>query len=72
MQAILNADPADATAKPVPYTGVQFVAIDEFQDIGTQVGQFISGALAGDMSVDEALAQSQRAADRAMRQAGYY
>ena len=72
LQAILNADPADATAKPVPYTGVQFVAIDEFQDIGTQVGQFISGALAGDMSVDEALAQSQRAADRAMRQAGYY
>ena len=72
LQAIENADPNNPTAKPVPYTGVQFAAIDEFQSIGAEVGQLVAGALAGDMSVDEALAQGQRAADRAMRQAGYY
>ena len=72
LQAIENADPKNPTAKPVPYTGVQFAAIDEFQSIGAEVGQLISGALAGDMSVEEALEQGQRAADRAMRQAGYY
>ena len=33
--------------KPVPYVGVQFVAIPEFQGIGTTVGQQFSAALAG-------------------------
>ncbi len=30
-------------AQPRPYTGAQFVAIPEFQGIGTQVGQTIAG-----------------------------
>jgi len=33
--AIFSVDPADPTRDPVPYTGVQFVAIPEFQGIGT-------------------------------------
>ena len=45
--------------KPVPYTGVQFVAIPEFQGIATDVGQDFSAALAGTMSVDDALAKAQ-------------
>ena len=45
--------------KPVPYTGVQFVAIPEFQGIGETVGQDFSAALAGTMSVDDALAKAQ-------------
>ena len=28
---------------PVPYTGIQYVAIPEFQAMGTQVGQSIGG-----------------------------
>jgi sorbitol/mannitol transport system substrate-binding protein len=55
----------------VPYTGIQFVGIPEFQSIGTQVGQNISGTLAGKMSVDQALKESQTAAERAVKQAGY-
>jgi len=35
------------------------------------VGQSISGALAGQMSVDQALTGGNAAADRAVRQAGY-
>lgn len=70
-QAILSADPTNATAKPVPYTGVQFVAIPEFQGIGTQVGQAVAAALAGQMTVDQALASAQAATERTMRQAGY-
>jgi len=69
--AIKTADPMHPTAKPVPYTGVQFVGIHEFQSFGTVVGQSISGALAGQMSVDQALAAGNAAADRAVRQAGY-
>ena len=69
--SILAADPSDATLNPVPYTGVQFVAIPEFQGIGNYVGQQISAALAGQQSVDQALANSQQFALREMTKAGY-
>ena len=55
----------------MPYTGVQFVAIPEFQGIGTQVGQSIAAALAGQSTVAEALGSAQEATVRTMQQAGY-
>jgi sorbitol/mannitol transport system substrate-binding protein len=71
LKAIESADPNSPTAKPVPYTGIQFVGIPEFQSFGTIVGQDISGALAGQMSVDQALAAGNAAANRSVIQAGY-
>ena len=47
LDSINAADPTHPTVKPVPYTGVQFVAIPEFQGIATKVGQIFSAALAG-------------------------
>ena len=72
LKAINSANPNDSTLKPSPYVGVQFAAIPEFQAIGTTAGQMISGALAGSMTVDEALKSANTSADRQMRQAGYY
>ncbi|MAM11992.1 MAG: sugar ABC transporter substrate-binding protein [Rhizobiaceae bacterium] len=69
--AIFSVDPADPTRDPVPYTGVQFVAIPEFQGIGNYVGQQVAAALAGQLSVDQALANSQQFALREMTRAGY-
>ncbi|MFK8035719.1 MAG: sugar ABC transporter substrate-binding protein [Hyphomicrobiales bacterium] len=71
VDAILSVDPADATLLPTPYTGVQFVAIPEFQGIGNYVGQQVAAALAGQSSVEEALANSQAFAVREMTKAGY-
>lgn len=71
VEAILSVDPADPTMKPVPYTGVQFVAIEEFQGIGNYVGQQVAAALAGQSTVEEALANSQQFAVREMTKAGY-
>ena len=51
----------------MPYTGGQFVAIPEFQSIGTTVGQLFSAVIAGQSSVDDALAQAQSATEREMR-----
>ncbi|MDB2389741.1 extracellular solute-binding protein [Alphaproteobacteria bacterium] len=70
--AIFSVDPADPSLLPVPYTGVQFVAIPEFQGIGNYVGQQISAALAGQQSVETALENSQNFAKREMTKAGYY
>ena len=60
LAAMQGADQKNPAAQPVPYTGVQFLAIPEFQDLGTRVSQQISAAIAGRQSVDRALEQSQR------------
>lgn len=71
LDSINSADPTKPTVKPVPYVGVQFVAIPEFQGIGTTVGQIFSAALAGQTSVDDALNQAQQVTTREMTKAGY-
>ncbi len=71
-KAIDSANPNDSTLPKSPYVGVQFAAIPEFQAIGIAVGQQMSSALSGKVSVDEALKASQTAADREMRKGGYY
>jgi sorbitol/mannitol transport system substrate-binding protein len=71
IDSILTADPNNPTVDPVPYTGVQFVAIPEFQALGTAVGQQFAAALAGQITVDAALAAAQTLTDREMRRGGY-
>jgi sorbitol/mannitol transport system substrate-binding protein len=70
--AIDSANPNDSTLPKSPYVGVQFAAIPEFQAIGISVGQQMSAALAGKVTVDAALKTSQAAAEREMKKAGYY
>ena len=70
LKAMQTADPTNPAIRPVPYTGVQFVGIPEFQSFGTVVGQNVAGALAGKMTVDAALKASQAAANKAVKQAG--
>lgn len=71
LKSIQAADPLHPTVQPVPYTGVQFVAIPEFQGIGTAVGQAFSAALAGQTTADQALQTAQTLATREMTKAGY-
>ena len=71
LDSINAADPTHPTVDPVPYTGVQFVAIPEFQGLGTAVGQQLSAALAGTTSPGDALAAAQDLTVREMTKAGY-
>ncbi|WP_446719300.1 ABC transporter substrate-binding protein [Herbaspirillum sp. WKF16] len=71
LDAIQTADANNPTVKPVPYTGVQFATIPEFQSIGTVTGQAIAGALAGKTTSDAALDAAQAQAVRMMRQGRY-
>ncbi len=71
LESINAADPTKPTVDEVPYVGVQFVAIPEFQGIGTAVGQQFSAALAGTTSADDALAAAQAFTTREMTKAGY-
>ncbi len=71
LDSINTANYNKSSIKPIPYKGIQFVNIPEFEGLGTQVGQLVAGALAGNLTVDQALQKSQTDALNVMRQAGY-
>ncbi len=71
LDSINAADPTNPTVQPVPYVGVQFVAIPEFQGIATATGQEFSAALAGQKTAAEALAAAQELTTTEMTAAGY-
>jgi sorbitol/mannitol transport system substrate-binding protein len=61
--AISSADPRNPGVQPRPAIGIQFVDIPEFTDLGTQVSQYVSSSIAGQMTVEDALKRGQRLAD---------
>ncbi|PXY25950.1 sugar ABC transporter substrate-binding protein [Prauserella coralliicola] len=63
LDGIRDASQDKTMTEPVPYPGIQFVGIPEFQDLGTRVSQQLSAAIAGQKSVDEALEQAQEYAE---------
>ena len=71
LDSINAANPNKPTVDPVPYVGIQFASIPEWQGIGTAIGQQFSAALAGQMSAKQALENAQSLAEREMRRAGY-
>lgn len=71
LESINAANPVKPSVDPVPYVGVQFVAIPEFQGIGDEVGKQFAKALEGSVSVDAALASAQALTEREMRKADY-
>ncbi|MEV6013357.1 sugar ABC transporter substrate-binding protein [Streptomyces sp. NPDC051976] len=62
--AIDATDPANPGVQPRPAPGIQFVGIPEFTNLGTQVSQQISSAIAGQTSVDKALKSGQSLAQK--------
>jgi sorbitol/mannitol transport system substrate-binding protein len=70
LDALKTIDPNKATKEPVPYTGIQYVQIPEFQDLGTSVSQQFAAVLAGNQSVEDALKTAQSEA-QAVADDGY-
>jgi sorbitol/mannitol transport system substrate-binding protein len=64
IQSIDGTDPTHPTVNPVPYVGIQYVDIPQFESLGVTVGQQIAGAIAGTESVSQALTASQAAASQ--------
>jgi sorbitol/mannitol transport system substrate-binding protein len=71
LDSINAADPNNPTVLPVPYVGIQFVAIPEFAGMATEVSQEFSAAYAGQQTVEEALAKAQAITNETMEAAGY-
>ena len=58
LDSINTATPDHPTLNPVPYHGVQYVGIPQFEAVGEQVSTLISAAVAGKMTVSQALQQA--------------
>ncbi len=71
LRSINAADPNNPTLEPVPYVGIQFVAIPEWAGIGTQAGQEFSAMVAGQQTPEQALARAQALVTDEMEAAGY-
>jgi len=71
LESIQSVDYDEPAVDPVPYVGAQYVAIPEFQSLGTEVSQQIASAISGDKSVEEAMKEAQRLAEEAAEEGGY-
>ncbi len=58
LDSINTATPDHPTLQPVPYHGVQYVGIPQFESAGQQVSELMSAVVAGKMTVSQALQQS--------------
>jgi sorbitol/mannitol transport system substrate-binding protein len=63
LDEINSVDVNNPGVSPRPYSGVQYVGIPEFQDLGTKVSAEITAAIAGQETVDEALKKGQALAE---------
>jgi sorbitol/mannitol transport system substrate-binding protein len=72
VDSLNTVDPLHATAyDDTPYTGIQFVQIPEFQDLGTKCTQEFAGAISGSQTADEAIAKCQTYAEDVAVAGGY-
>jgi sorbitol/mannitol transport system substrate-binding protein len=59
------------TVDPVPYQGLQYIAIPEFTDLGDSMTEWLAAYIVGDMTLDEAIRRTQDAFDQAAVDGGY-
>jgi sorbitol/mannitol transport system substrate-binding protein len=65
LEVMSAVNPKQPGLNPQPWVGIQYVAIPEFQDVGNQVAQLVADALAGRITVQEALDKGQKIAQKA-------
>jgi sorbitol/mannitol transport system substrate-binding protein len=58
LDSINTATPDQPTLDPVPYHGVQYVGIPQFESVGQSISELMSAVIAGKLSVNQALQQS--------------
>jgi len=62
--SIAHADPNKVGLQPRPYSGIQYITIPEWPDLGTTAGQQLQAVIGGTTTVDAAIAAISAAADK--------
>lgn len=63
-ESIAHADPNNAGTQKRPYSGIQYITIPEWPDLGTTAGQQLQAVIGGTTTVDAAIAAIAAAADK--------
>ncbi len=71
LETLKNMDFNNPTLNPVPYHGLQYIAIPEFADIGTKMTQDLADYVVDKMTLNQALEDTQRVFDQAAKDGGY-
>lgn len=71
LDSIETADAENPTRDPVPYTGIQYIVIPEWQQLGDAVGRMLSSVIIGDMSPEEMQKRAQKEALDVAKEGGY-
>lgn len=70
LSAIESTTPNKPTLNPVPYTGIQFVGIPEFQEMGNDFSQYLASAISGKISTAAAIQQGEQKVNQIAKQDG--
>jgi len=59
LKTLESTDFTKPTMEPVPYVGLQYIAIPEFADAGTKMTEYLADYVVDKISLDEAIKKTQ-------------
>jgi len=71
LKTLESIDFTHPTLKPVPYVGLQYIAIPEFADAGTKMTEWLAAYVVDQMSLDEAIRRTQDLFNQVAVDGGY-
>ena len=71
LDALSDLDFNNPCKDPVPYVGLQYIAIPEFQEAGDKMTETLAAYVTDKITIEEALATTQKAFEKAADEGGY-
>ncbi len=71
LRTLEQTDFDNATVDPVPYQGLQYIAIPEFSDLGDRMTEWLADYVVGNMTLDDAIRRTHEAFDQAAVEGEY-
>jgi sorbitol/mannitol transport system substrate-binding protein len=71
LKTLESTDFTHPTLEPVPYVGLQYIAIPEFADAGTQMTQYLADYVVDKISLDEAIQRTNDLFNQVAKDGGY-
>jgi sorbitol/mannitol transport system substrate-binding protein len=71
LKTLESTDFTKPTLEPVPYVGLQYIAIPEFADAGTKMTEYLADYVVDKISLDEAISKTQEVFEQVAEDGGY-
>ncbi len=71
LKTLESTDFTKPTLEPVPYVGLQYIAIPEFADAGTKMTEYLADFVVDKITLDEAISRTQEVFDQVAEDGGY-